>query len=157
MGQARGDARRLKTLINSVHAVIAFYHFAGLGIPLGSTPWAGGDAGFTPHTQILVNKNDAVFASALHGTGWTGCNTPGIFTVEAGHEKKRCPGLTVNEFRPHRDDLTGVGPIGQLFIAFALNFTGMAANTFPLVLQYKIFTHFFSPNSQGIVYSLSWV
>ena len=47
MGCAHRYAGRLKTLVDPVHAVIAFNSFTGFRVPLWGSPWAGGDTGLT--------------------------------------------------------------------------------------------------------------
>ncbi len=85
---AVGYAGRGKSLVDPIHAKVAFFNLADLLVPLGGTPGAGGYAGFASHAQILVHKNDSVFASLLHGVGGAGRNAPGVFAMKAGHENK---------------------------------------------------------------------
>jgi len=67
VGSANGYTGRLQPLIYPVLAIIAFNHFSGFRIPLGCTPWAGGNAGFAPDTQSLFHTNNtAVGQAATH-------------------------------------------------------------------------------------------
>jgi hypothetical protein len=61
--------------------------------------------------------------------------------METGHEDKGCPRQTANPFGSHLDDLAGFGPSGQILVGFTLDFTGMAPDTFPGILEQIIFTH----------------
>ena len=81
-----GYAGRFQALINSVHAVITLHGFSGLRIPLGSSPWAGRDAGFTADAKGLVDEDDAVLGPFLHRAGRTGGHTPGLMAVKTGHK-----------------------------------------------------------------------
>jgi hypothetical protein len=84
-----GNAGRLQAFIDPVFTVIAFYYLTEFGMPLRRAPWAGGDTGFASDAELMVDKDDAILRPLLHRPGWTGSNTPGIFTVIAEHEDKR--------------------------------------------------------------------
>ena len=71
-GDAFGHTGRLQTLIDAVHAIIAFNRFAGLRIPLGRSPGTGGDAGLAAYTQVRFDKDNAVSGAFLHGSGRAG-------------------------------------------------------------------------------------
>jgi hypothetical protein len=144
-GGAGGDAGRFQTLIKPVFAIITFFHFSGVGVPLGGPPRAGGDTGFTPHTQVFFHKHDPVRGALLHGPCGTRGYAPGIFTVKAGHEDKRHLGQVIDKFGSHLDDLAGLGALGQIFIGFALNFTRVTPNTFFIVLKQVILAHSLPP------------
>ena len=140
-GGAVGDTGRFQALVYAVHAVIAFFHFSGLLVPLGRPPGTGGDAGFTSYTKIFIYKHNAVLAALLHGTGGAGRDTPGIFTMEAGHENKRGPGNLAYSFRPHLDDLAGSWTGRQFLIGLAHHLAGVAADTFSGILKQVVVTH----------------
>jgi hypothetical protein len=107
MGGAYCDTSWHQILINSIHAVIAFDYLPNFRIPLGCAPGTGRDAGFATHTELVIHKDNTIFFTALHGTGGAGRNTPGIFTVKAGHKNERSSGFAVKEFGPNLDDLAG--------------------------------------------------
>ena len=85
-GDAFGHAGRLQPLVDTVYAKIAFNRFAGLRVPLGGAPGAGGNAGLTPHTQVGFDKDDAILRSLLHRAGRAGRHTPGVLAVKTRHE-----------------------------------------------------------------------
>ena len=82
-------ASRLQSLVEPVHAVIAFDCFAGFRIPLGGPPGTGRDTGFAADAQCFVNEYDAVLGPFLHRTGGAGRDTPRLLAVKAGHEYVR--------------------------------------------------------------------
>jgi hypothetical protein len=61
--------------------------------------------------------------------------------VKAWHENKGHFRQSPYEFRAHLNDLAGFWPFWQVFVGLALNFTGMASNTFFDILKQVIFTH----------------
>jgi len=85
-GDTFGDTGRLQSLINPIHAKIAFDRLAGLRVPLGGPPGTGGNAGFAAHAKFFVYEDNAVLWSFLHRPGGTGRDAPGILAVEAGHK-----------------------------------------------------------------------
>ena len=85
-GDALGDTGRLQTLIDAIHAKIAFDGLAGLGVPLGGSPGTGRNAGFAAHAKFFVYEDNTVRRPFLHRPCWAGCYTPGVLAVEAGHE-----------------------------------------------------------------------
>jgi hypothetical protein len=135
LGGARSYTGRFETLIQPVHAKVAFDHLADLGIPLGRSPWAGRDTGFASHTQVVVHGHDTVFAALLHGPGGTGRHAPGIFAMETGHEDKRRSWQAADEFRANFDDLAQARPNGQILVGFALDLTSAAADAFAGILK----------------------
>jgi len=155
VGSANGHAGRFQPLIYPVLAIIAFNHFSGFGIPLGRTPWAGGNAGFAPDTQSLFHKNNTVLGAFLHGARGTGRHTPGIFTVKTGHKHIRCPGKPPDKFRSDFDDLTNSGAGRKRFVAFAYDFTGMASNALFGILKKIVFTHDDPPNKKKTAWRCS--
>jgi hypothetical protein len=58
-----------------------------------------------------------------------------------GHKDKRHFGQPVDKFRADLDYLTGLGACRQIFIGFALDLTGLAADTFFYILEQVILTH----------------
>jgi len=140
-GGAGGHTGRAFACIHPVLAVITFFHFSRVWIPLGRTPGAGRHTGFTPYAEILVDKYNPVMGPFLHGPGGTGRHTPWIFTVKTGHENKGYLGQPTDKFRAHLDDLAGFWTLGKVLIGFALDLTGMTPNTFFCVLVQIIFAH----------------
>jgi hypothetical protein len=132
---AHCDACGFKPLVHPIHAVIAFDGFADLRIPLRCSPGAGGNARFASHTQIKIDKYNAIFGSPLHGAGGTGCQTPGILAMKTGHENIGSFRQTSHECRPYLNNLADFRPHRQAFIAFALNRARMTPDTFFGVLK----------------------
>ena len=122
MGGAGGHAGRIQSLVHPILAIITLDHLSGIRIPLGCAPGTGGNAGFASDAKAVVHENDAVAAALLHGSGGTCGHTPWIFTVKTGHENIGCPGLVIEHFRTHLDDLAGPGLRWQGLIYFTLNF-----------------------------------
>ena len=85
-GDALCHTGRLQTLIDSIHAEIAFDRLAGLRVPLGCSPGAGCNTCFAAHAKFIVYKNDTVLRPFLHRAGRAGGDTPGILAVKAGHK-----------------------------------------------------------------------
>ena len=141
MGGAGVNAGRFESLVDAIHTVIALDHFAGFTIPLGCTPGACGDACFAAHTNVAVNKDDAVLLSFLHGAGGASGHTPWIFTVVARHEDIGRPRQAANLSRADLDDLTEPGACRQTFVGFALHFAGAATNAFTSILKQVVMTH----------------
>jgi hypothetical protein len=69
-----------------------------------------------------------------------------------GHENKGHFRQPVDHFRTYLDNLAGLGAPWQIFIGFALDFTGMAPNTGSGILEQIIFTHSTPPVSY-----ISWL
>jgi hypothetical protein len=145
MGRAGSHASRFEACINTVHAVITFDYFTDLRVPLGRAPGTCRNAGFTAHAQLVIHKDNAILFPPLHGTGGAGRHTPRVFAMETGHENVRCAGSAINEFGADFNYLAEFRLGRKRFITFTLNFTGMAADTFLLVLQHEIFTHYYPP------------
>ena len=141
MGVTGGHASGIQPLVNPIFAIVALDHLAGFRIPLGSPPGAGGNAGFTSHTQAVIHENDAVASALLHGTGGAGSHTPGIFTVKAGHENIRGPGKPADHLRSHLNNLAQPGAYRKILVGLALYFTGMAADAFFGVLKQIVLAH----------------
>jgi hypothetical protein len=146
VGCANGHTGRFQPLVHPVLAIITLDHFSGLGIPLGSSPGAGRNAGFASDTQGRIHRYDPVFRAFLHGTCGTGRDTPRIFAVKTGHKYIRRTGKPSDKFRADLDDLTNPGAQWKRLIAFACNFTGMASNALFGILKKKVFTHYDPPN-----------
>ena len=136
-----GYAGRIQALIDAVLAVITLDHLARFRVPLGGAPGTGGNAGFASHAQVLIDKDDPVAGALLHGTGGASRHTPGIFTMKTGHEDVSGPRKTTDHFGSDLDDFAQLGAEGQIFVGFALYFTGMATDTLFGVLKQIIFAH----------------
>jgi hypothetical protein len=65
----------------------------------------------------------------------------------AGHENKGHFRQLTDKFGAYLDNLARFRAFGQIFIAFALDFTGMAPNAGSGVLKQIIFTHSTPPVS----------
>ncbi len=155
VGDALGDAGGLQPLVDPVHAIIALHHPAGLRVPLGGAPGAGGDAALAAHAQGLVHVNDAVPGALAHGAGGAGGHAPGLFAVEAGHEHEGLTGDIPHHLGAHRDDLAEAGPDAQPFVGFAVHLAAQAADALALVLQDVINAHQSSSYWPDVMYSLS--
>ena len=59
LSKTLGDARWLETCIQPVLAVITFYGFIGLGVPLTRAPWASGNTTLASYTGCLLYTSDA--------------------------------------------------------------------------------------------------
>lgn len=140
-GGAIGHAGRLESLVNTVFAVVTFGDLSRFRIPLGSAPGTGGNTGLASDAEILVNKDDTVFITFLHGTGGAGGYTPGIFAVKTGHENIRTFGYIRDELGAHFNDLAGLGSLGQIFVGLAGDFAAAAPDTFFGILKQVILTH----------------
>lgn len=105
LGRAGGYTGWLQPLINSVFAVIAFDHFADLRLPLRRTPGACGNARFATDTKIMLDKDNSITGSLLHGPSGTSGNTPGVFAMKAEHEDEGGSRQTTDEFGPNLDNL----------------------------------------------------
>jgi hypothetical protein len=90
----------------------------------------------------MIDENDAITATLLHGAGRTGGHTPWVLAVKAWHENIGSTGQPTDHFRPDLNDLTQPGPYRQVFIGFALHFTGMASDAFFGILKQIVFAHF---------------
>jgi hypothetical protein len=69
--------------------------------------------------------------------------------VETRHENEGCLGQAADKFRPHGDNLTDPGADRKILVAFALNRTGMATDTFFGILEKVILAHGFPPDRMG--------
>ena len=130
-----------ESLIDPVYTVIAFDRFARLGIPLRRPPGARGHACFTAYAEIRIHKDDAVLRSLLHGPGGAGRNTPWIFTVKARHEGVGGPGEIADKDGPHGNNFAELGTKRQTLVAFAGDFTTVAAYTSLCILKKVVLAH----------------
>jgi hypothetical protein len=89
----------------------------------------------------LVNVDDLIFGPDTHGAGGADGDTPGLAAVKTGHKNKSHLRPVVDKLGPNGDDLTQTGSRGQTLIAFAVDLTAQAADTFFQVLQEIILTH----------------
>jgi hypothetical protein len=135
LGCAGGHTGRFEPLVQSIHTKIALDHLADLWIPLGRAPGAGRNAGFAAHTQAVIHGDDAVLATLLHGAGGAGSHTPWIFAMKTRHKDKGRPWQASDQLGADFDDLAQARPYGQVFIGFALDFTGTATDAFPGILK----------------------
>ena len=60
LGGAGCDAGRFQALVKPILAIIAFNHLADFRLPLRRSPGAGGNAGLTADTEVVVDKDDAI-------------------------------------------------------------------------------------------------
>jgi hypothetical protein len=153
-GNTLGDAGRFQTLVNAIHAKIAFDRLAGLRVPLGGPPGTGRNAGFAPHAKFFVYEDNAVRRSFLHGAGGTGCDTPGILAVEAGHKHIGHARQIVYLAGSDGNNLGQSRPDGQIVFRFAMCFTAVASDAALGVLVYVVFTHMVPPEEDVIGYQL---
>lgn len=86
MRRADSDTGRLESLVDTIHAVVAFDSLPNLLVPLGSAPGTGCDAGFATDAEFRFYKYNSIFNPFLHGSRRARGYAPGIFAVEAGHE-----------------------------------------------------------------------
>lgn len=145
LGGAGGNAGRLQPLIKAILAIIAFDHFADFRLPLRRPPRAGGDACFATDTDVMIDKNDAIARSLLHGAGGTSGDTPGIFAMKTKHKDEGGSWQATNHLRTDFDDLAQTGARWQALVGFALDFTGMTANAFAGILGEMVPAHDNSP------------
>jgi len=104
-GDALGYTGRFQTLIDAIHAKIAFDCLAGLRVPLRGSPRAGRNAGFAAHAQFVVHEYNAVLGPFLHGARGAGGDAPGVLAVEAGHKYIGHARKIVYFFRTDGNDL----------------------------------------------------
>jgi hypothetical protein len=83
----------------------------------------------------MIDENDAITATLLHGAGRTGGHAPGVLAVKAWHENIGSTGQPADHFRPDLNDLTQSGTYRQIFIGFALHFTRMASDALFGILE----------------------
>jgi len=132
-------------LVDPVLAVVAFHHLAEFRIPLRRSPRAGGNAGFTADTKVVVDKDDAIAGSLLHGAGGTGGDAPRVLAMKAEHEDEGGSRQAADQFRADLNDLAQTWALRQAFIGFALDFAGMATNAFAGILGKMVPAHENSP------------
>ena len=145
LGGAGGDAGRFQPLIKAILAVVAFHHLTDFRLPLRRSPGAGSNTGLAADTEVVVDKDDAIAGSLLHGAGGTGGNAPGVLTMKAEHEDEGGSRQAADQFRADLDDLAQTRPRRQAFIGFALDFAGVAANAFAGILGKMVPAHDNSP------------
>ena len=143
VGRAGGHAGGIQSLVDAIHTIIAFDDLSGFRIPLGCAPGACGDASLAAHTEVLIDKNDAVAAALLHGASRAGGHTPGVLTMEAGHKNVGGSRQAADHFRADLNDLTQPGTDRQIFVCFALHLTRMASDALFGVLKQIVFAHGF--------------
>ena len=105
MSRASRDACRFQTLVQTIHAEIAFEGLACCRINGGNAPGTGIDAGTAPNAQFVLNMHDSVFGSLGHGAGRAGLDAPGRIAVKAGHEEAGQTRETFSQGRAFRDQL----------------------------------------------------
>jgi len=145
VGRTSGDAGRRETLIQSIHAVVAFHSLARLWIPLRCPPRAGGYARLATYAKPGVYEDDSVFGPLLHGACGACCHTPWVLTVVTGHEGVGRPGEVSNKFWTHRNDLTDLRADGKSFVALASHFAAPTVDAFLDVLKQVVFAHELPP------------
>jgi len=145
VGGAGCDARRLKSFINAILTVVTLHGNTFGNVPLGSAPGAGNNAAFTADTKLLVDENDTVGRSFLNSSAGACRQTPGFFTVEAGHKHICCLGAAVIFNRSHLYNLVWFGSHTQTLVDFTLHLAGTAGNTFFIVMKKIIMAHDYPP------------
>ena len=116
-GDTLGDTGRFQTLINSIHAEIAFDCFAGIRIPLRGSPGTGRNARFAANAQFTIYEHNTIFGPFLHGTRGAGGHAPWILTVETGHKDIGHPRQVVYFFRADGCGKNRVGEsLSRIFI-----------------------------------------
>ena len=140
-GDTLGHTGRLQSLIDPIHAKIAFDRLAGLGVPLGGSPGTGRNTGFAAYAKFIVYEDDAVGRPFLHGAGGTGCDAPGILAVEAGHEHIGHARQIVYPAGTDGYNLGQSRPDGQIVFCFAMGFAAVASDAALGILVYVILAH----------------
>jgi hypothetical protein len=145
LGGTGSDAGRFQALVDPILTIIAFDHLTNFRLPLRRAPRAGGDAGFAADTEVVVDKDDAIAGSLLHGAGGTGGDAPGVFAMKTEHEDESGSWQATDQFRADLDDLAQTGARRQALIGLALDLAGMAANAFAGILGEMVPAHESSP------------
>lgn len=145
MGGADRGAGGFEAGVNPIHAVVTLDHLSGFGIPLGSTPGAGGHAALAAHAQRGVHEDDAVLWPLLHGSGGAGNDTPWILTVKAWHEHIGCAGSALHEFGAYGYDVRGLRICSKVLVGLAGHLAAVASDAFLFVLIKIINAHFHPP------------
>ena len=134
-GHAFGDAGRLQPGVDALHAVVALDHLARDRVPLRRAPGAGRDAALAADAAAVIDEDDAVLLTLLHGPGRAGPHAPRVLAVEAGHEDEAVARQSADILRVEADDLAGRRPGPQVLVGLAVNFAGMTANAVRLVVM----------------------
>jgi hypothetical protein len=145
-GDTLGDTGRFQTLINPIHAEIAFDCFAGIRIPLRGSPGTGRYAGFAANAQFTIYEHNAVLGPFLHGTRGAGGHAPWILTVETGHKDIGHPRQVVYFFRADGNDLGQPGANRQIIFGFAVRLAAVAPDAALGILINIVLAHMFSSN-----------
>ena len=145
LGGTSSNAGRFQTYVQPIFAIVAFDYLADILTPLWRSPWTGGNACLAADAKVVVNKDDTIAGTLLHGAGGAGGNTPGVFTVKAEHEDEGGSRQTPDQFRPDILYLTQTRASRQVRLGFALDLAGMAANAFAGILGKMVPAHENSP------------
>jgi len=151
-GDTFGDTGRFQTLIDSIHAEIAFDCFAGIRIPLRGSPGAGRYAGFAADAQFIIDEYNAVLGPFLHGTRGAGGDAPWILTVETGHEDIGHSRQVVYFFRADGNDLGQPGANRQIVFGLAMRLAAVAPDAALGILINIVLAHAFSSRFETVTF-----
>lgn len=97
MGGALCHADRLESLVNPIHAVIAFNRLITHRVNLGNMPRTGASAGHTADAFFFIDIDNAI-VSFYHSLCWTDRNTERLIAVITGLEGEFGLGNPLNLF-----------------------------------------------------------
>jgi hypothetical protein len=144
-GHALRNAGRLQSGIDAIHAVVAFDHLAHSRIPLRRAPGAGRDAALAADAETVIDMNDAILFTPLHGARGAGPDAPRILAMKAGHEDDAQARLSADVAWAHGDNLARVWAGAEILVAFAVYFAGQAGNAARFVVTKDIGAHRLPP------------
>ena len=134
VGDTFDNAGGFQALIDSIHAEVALADLAGIGIPLGNRPGAGGYAGLAADAGLFLDIDDPVFLATTHGAGGTGVDTPGLFTVETREVDEIDFGRRLIG-RGNLDHPAVKGARTRVIFGFTMDFTGAATDAVGHILN----------------------
>lgn len=142
MGSAACNACRVQSLINAIHAEIAFHYLAGQLIELRNTPGASFSAVFAAIAQFLLHVNQSVSFADGHGASWACWNAFWFLAVQTGLILGAVSQFAVLvSFGPGNDDPVELQPLRDLVLDLAMDLTGLTANASVLVQLDSVFAH----------------
>jgi len=145
MGGAECHTSRLHTRIHPIHAIIALYHLADIGVPLRCSPRAGRHTAFASHAKGRVRKHDPITWPLLHGSRGASGDTPGIFAMKTRHEYIRSLWDAIDELGSDRDDVGRFRAAQEALVALARDGTAVTPDALLLILIQIVYAHFFPP------------